>query len=64
MAEWVMFGSFPDATHYVDPSTIRKKGNFVKMWFLYDYKTYAELEGVKFKSMRGQKKFDCNEEQS
>lgn len=36
VAEWVQFGGNETITIYVDPATIHKAGNMVKMWFLYD----------------------------
>ena len=40
-AEWVLVNGLRDAglTVYVDPSTIRHKGNVVKWWELLDFKT-------------------------
>jgi hypothetical protein len=42
-AEWVWI-SFTKSEGgydvYADPDTIRRKGDLVKMWVLYDYKTY------------------------
>lgn len=31
---------------YADPDTIRHKGDLVKMWILYDYKTLQSATGV------------------
>ena len=37
-AEWVAIGSSDDGvTAYADPDTIRRKGDLVEMWTLYDY---------------------------
>jgi hypothetical protein len=63
MAEWTKIGSTSDMTYYGDPSTIRKKGNLIKMWVLTDYKTFQETRGGKIKSMKNQEEYDCNEEQ-
>jgi hypothetical protein len=39
MAEWVWVGKSEGFTTYVDPTTVRKSGNKVKLWRLTDYKT-------------------------
>lgn len=62
-AEWVVVGSGKDQTHYVDPATIRRSGNKVKMWFLLDYKTaIRDTYGKPFLSYKGQDEYDCEEE--
>ena len=38
-AEWTIAGGNATADSYVDRATIRRNGNFVKMWNLMDYKT-------------------------
>ena len=38
-AEWVKVASTGDITIYVDPDTIRRKGDLVKMGKLLDYET-------------------------
>lgn len=63
-ADWEMrLGS--DETEekiYVDPDTIRRKGNLVKMWILEDYRTLQTVGGASFLSHRAQCQFDCAEE--
>jgi hypothetical protein len=50
-------------TVYVDPDTIRRKGDLVKMWLLLDYKTrQTTVAGVSYLSSRSQRQFDCAEE--
>jgi hypothetical protein len=62
-AEWVSFYILPqvDKTLYVDRDTIRRKGDLVKMWFLFDYKT-VQTEGGKYLSGKVQYEIDCAEE--
>ena len=36
-AEWVKVNENDTFTVYVDPDTIRRKGDLVEMWTLYDY---------------------------
>ena len=39
-AEWLWFNEDkPGMTIYVNPDTIRRKGDLVKMWALYDFET-------------------------
>ncbi len=65
MAEWTMVdeSSVKDMVVYVDYATIRTKGNLVKMWALYDYKTMQESAGDKYLSEKSQYEYDCLEEQ-
>lgn len=65
MAEWIKIGSSNNLTAYAEPSTIRKAGNRVKMWSMYDFDT-AKIHtdtGKPYMSARGQTEFDCKEEQ-
>jgi len=65
MAEWVEISDNETigVTVYVDPTTIRKKGNKVKLWQLYDYKTSRKLGTENYLSVKEQREFDCEEEQ-
>jgi len=65
-AEWVELYKLPEdrMTAYVDPETIRRKGNLVKMWQLYDYKTIQTVESSSYLSSNGQIEFDCAEERT
>lgn len=50
-------------TVYVDPDTIRRKGNLVKMWQLNDFKTMqGGRSPSRFSSTKIHKEFDCAEE--
>jgi len=49
---------------YVDPDTIRRKGDLVKMWQLYDFKTVQTVAGDSYLSSKNQSEFDCTEERS
>ncbi len=63
-AEWVKVGENDDGkTLYVDPDTIRRKGDLVKMWHLHDYKTIETYRGNSFMSNKSQWEYDCAEEQ-
>ena len=64
-AEWVEITMTYEGTItvYVDPTTIRKSGNNVKMWRLADFNSVQEDHGDKFLSSKSQHEFDCKEEQ-
>ena len=61
-AEWMYAGETEHHTFYVDRATIRKNGNFVKMWSLVDYKKAEVFGGKAFLSRRTQEEFECKEE--
>ena len=67
MAEWVYVtkttkeAEKTDAfTAYADPDTIRKTGNRVKMWVMYDYYSAMNLRVI---SAMHKEEFDCKEKQ-
>ena len=61
-AEWVAVGRNETDTLYADPATIRRAGNMVKMWILFDYKTPRDVDNNRYRSTREQIEVDCNEE--
>lgn len=63
-AEWVAIVENNQAglIAYVDPETIRHKGDLVKMWILYDFKTVQAGEFSSYLSSRAQMEADCAEE--
>jgi len=62
-AEWVQVSTAnPGMTVYADPDSIRRKGELVKMWSLYDFKTGQYVRGVLLLSSKGQIEYDCAEE--
>ena len=79
-AEWVEYRPNPlvagvgsrykNPTIYIDPSTVRKNGDKVKLWILLDYDALLVLypsnpyNRGQYKSLRGQIEFDCKEEHS
>lgn len=52
-AEWVKIDE--QVTQYVDPDTISRKGDLVKMWILADFKSSAGFDW----SIKQQREFDC-----
>ena len=65
-AEWVKVsgGDEAEKTVYVDPATIRRNSNLVKMWQLQDYKTVQTVGGIRFLTAKEEWEFDCAEERS
>lgn len=65
-AEWVKVRDSDEAgmTVYVDPATIRRDSNLVKMWQFYDYRTVQTVGGVRFLTAKEQWEFDCAEGRS
>lgn len=62
--EWVVFESMPDATIYVDPSTIQKNGSHAEMWVLINYKTpQHDKTGKDVLSDKLHYRYDCKEKQ-
>ena len=44
MAEWVYINKSIDTFYYINPETIQKSGNTVKMWILGDFIKAKELK--------------------
>jgi len=64
-AEWMAIGSSESLggyTVYVDPETIRRNGDLVKVWALTDYTTIQTVADRSFLSSKAQNEFDCTEE--
>ncbi len=63
-AEWVNVSTDDSGfTIYADPSTIRKVGNRVKMWVLFDYRIATLDAGDKIMSKRKHEEYDCKKRQ-
>jgi hypothetical protein len=65
-AEWVKVSDSDETgkTVYVDPATIRRNSNLVKMWQFYDFKTVQTVGSIRFLTAKEQWEFDCAEERS
>ena len=61
MAEWVKLGESDKLHIYVDPATIRKDGNFRRVWEIQDLK--ERNKGGEM-SLRAFFEYDCNEARS
>jgi len=63
-SEWVVFEAAPDATIYVDPSTIRKEGGRAEMWVLIDYASaQPDKTGKQVMSDKLHYQYDCVKKQ-
>ena len=66
-AEWLLLGGDNQAgmALYLDPGTIRRNGDQVTMWILYDFKTVQTKEvGDSFLSATIQREYDCRSERT
>lgn len=64
-AEWVSVTGDNNFTAYFDSATIRKTGNMVKMWVMFDFKKTARDEkNNPYISLVAQMEYNCNEEQT
>jgi hypothetical protein len=64
-ADWVEVGGNKNMISYVDPATIRKTGNKVKMWDLIDYyQAVIPAHGKPYMSAKRQGEYNCKEDQS
>lgn len=61
-AGWVQIDkNANEMTAYADPNTIRRKGDLVKMWAMYDEKVVGNFLGSAYLSIREQSEYDCAE---
>lgn len=56
-AEWVNVGTFGDNSLFIDPTTVRKDGDFRKVWGIQDLKV-RDSDGEL--SRRYREEYDCN----
>ena len=65
-AEWVEVSANKNAgvIAYADPDTIRRKGDLVKMWSLFDLHTTHTAGGNSYSSIKALHKYDCAEDRS
>ena len=60
VAEWVVFESVPEATIYVDPSTVQRSGDSAEMWVLIDYaQPLPDKTGKQVMSDKLHYRYDC-----
>jgi hypothetical protein len=64
-AEWVAVGGNEVSNTYVDPATIVKVGDKVKMWHLVDFNAVqAKATGARYMSEKLLYEYDCKEERA
>ena len=64
-AEWAWVDrNMHGMSAYADPDTIDRKGDLVKMWVLFDYKTVLTVAGKSYGSNRVQDQYDCADQRS
>jgi len=65
-AEWVEVSANKKAgvIAYADPGTIRRNGDVVKMWSLFDLHTTQTVGGNSYLSIKALQKYDCAEDRS
>ena len=65
-AEWVKIVDNDQIgiTVYADPMTVRRNGNLVKGWLLYDFKTIQTKTSAAFLSFTALSEIDCTEERT
>jgi hypothetical protein len=61
-ANWSFVDSTDDGVLFVDKSTIRKTGNMVKMWILFDFNNKPKHGRTSDRSRQSQDEFNCNDE--
>jgi hypothetical protein len=62
LADWVRVNGNDKVTAYADSSSIRKKGNLVKIWSLFDFKAENTLsDGSPYLSVMRETEFNCKD---
>ncbi|OQW62746.1 MAG: hypothetical protein BVN29_18485 [Nitrospira sp. ST-bin5] len=66
LAEWIAIAKMEKfgVTIYVDPNTIRRVGDRVMMWQLWDFKTSQTVADYNLLSTKTYDEFDCLRERS
>ncbi len=59
MAEWVLVDESSMGKAYVNPGTVSKSGDLVKLWELIDFKKAQEHGGESFFSFTSEVEYDC-----
>jgi len=63
-AEWTQSAGNDEVVIYVDRATIRRTGNFVKMWDLTDFNAVQTVAGDSYFSSKALSEYDCKEEKT
>jgi hypothetical protein len=59
-AEWTRVDVNEDSDAYIDLATIGRRGNIVKVWVLFDYKTNHQWSELVYWSLKTQREYDCD----
>jgi hypothetical protein len=57
--EWTKITTSSDANVYIEESTVRRSGDKVKVWNLFDFKVEQVVSGRRFHSARSMMEYDC-----
>lgn len=62
-AAWVEVSGYPEPGHrvYVDPESIRRRGDIAEMWALYDSETAQPAVGKSYLSRKVQTEYNCTQ---
>jgi hypothetical protein len=64
-ADWVEIGKNETGTFFVHAASIERTGDFVKMWFLIDFKrNQVDSSTRSFRSTKDQTEYDCKEQRT
>ena len=64
VSKWIVFEATPDATIYIDPSTIHREGDRAEMWALIDYRNpQPDKTGKQVLSDKLHYQYDCKARQ-
>lgn len=63
-SEWVEVGSQKTYIIFANPATVRKVGNNVTMWYLYELQIIDEVAGKPFRSVKAEAEYNCMEQQT
>ena len=58
-ADWVQFATSDDTVYYLDPASIRKRGNLRRVWELHDLKKRDSLGNLSYRALD---EYDCDGE--
>jgi hypothetical protein len=64
LPEWVKIVSQKTYNIFVDPASIRKRGNNLEMLYIYELQIMDEVAGKPIRSVKAQAEYDCKNEQS
>ena len=63
LAGWQELDQSQNSVVFSDPATVRRVGNFVKMWHMYDFSELQQSGAIQYLSIKSQMEYDCKTEQ-